>query len=1248
MKMKKTEPVFGRLLKSTCILLAWFSVISLFPQAPTTFTSNGTFTVPAGVTEITIECWGAGGGGGSRTSSTGGTGGGGGGAYSRMKLNVAPGTQYKVVVGTGGGAGANGGDSYFYFGNVNQTHVRAAGGKGVAANTLTGGAGGSSSLGSAISSGDSYLSVQSNGYVNPGGKGGNGTTSGTYYSGGGGGAAGPDAAGGAGNGYSPGPGYSGISGNGGTGAAGLATGNQNGSLGNPFGGGGSGARRGNSTSYIGGSGANGLVRISYIKLITESTAIIGVDSTFTFVAYSPGGVWTSDATSIATVDPVTGVVRGVQPGSVNITYTLNGLSATMKVKVVHIPSINVVGSGEICTGSPINLKSSAKNVVDWYWEGPNGYYSDDATAAVATTSSATNSGKYVVFGVSEKSDLNLITNGDFSSGYVGITSDYSIGTNSANPYGHYEVLKDASLFYAPFSKCGDHTTGSDYMMVIDGSETTGTTVWSQTVPVATNTDYVFSYWLMSLYGGGGSLNNLVNIQLYINDIPVGPETNGPPIPDSSCPNSRWRQFSYVARSGNSTSLTIKFENKSTEKYGNDFALDDIEFKQVFIVSDTVDVVVLPSFTPSIDISAKNKPIYVGEPNTFSATPVHGGDSPSYTWYVNGVPQTGQTGSTFDYTPKEGDVITCSMVSSLKCATGAVSSNSLKSILKNYWYGTVDNDWAKPVNWITSQVPASGEDVEFATASNNDNNHGDGRGAAIRDLHLDQDRIIRNLINNSDKNLIVTAGKKLVINGTVQDVNSDGGTVVVKSSPDVSTGTLYFANPTANNSVNAVVEFYNQGYDCQCGFYTKKWQYFGIPVASSLFPYSSPLAETVNQWVEAYNGNKWQPAPFAPDTELKAFKGYEITNSGTAVPSVIYRFSGVLNLRDATVDLFRSSNVNYQGMNLIGNSYTAAIPISESALSSSSASWEKTIYLYNSGTRDQWRKLDGSHPTSDIQGGQYTTVPLSLAGTAGLPSLIPSMHAFMLQTDAPATLTIKYDQLTKNVAVNSKTWRSDKVDSIPLSYLVLDVIGSQTADRAWLFERVGATKKFDKGWDGLKIKQGTRSQVYVLGDVGVGDLQVATVSEVEGEVFEVVSDNSSQFLLNIAVTNDLEVRNLYLQDLSSLRYYSVKNGAEYLLPVSETNSRRFKVVSGSDRDTQSDRDLIFVDVSSGVIVVKNLSQEDCIGYVYDTVGNLQIRYYLPAASTSTISGSDSLSQGVYILKLLGQTSVNKTHRILLRR
>ena len=73
------------------------------------FSGPTTWTVPANVTSIMVEVWGAGGGGGSAGCSpcssypAGGFGGGGGaGGYGRELLAVTPGTSFTITVGAGG------------------------------------------------------------------------------------------------------------------------------------------------------------------------------------------------------------------------------------------------------------------------------------------------------------------------------------------------------------------------------------------------------------------------------------------------------------------------------------------------------------------------------------------------------------------------------------------------------------------------------------------------------------------------------------------------------------------------------------------------------------------------------------------------------------------------------------------------------------------------------------------------------------------------------------------------------------------------------------------------------------------------------------------------------------------------------------------------------------------------------------------------------------------------------------------
>lgn len=150
---------------------------------------DGTWTCPAGVTSITVECWGSGAGGGSaKPNINGGVvagGGGGSGAYAKSVVSVTPGNEYAYHVGAGGAKDADGEATTF-----NSTTVVAAGGKKGKYNNgqigtpyAAGGLGGSvaNSTGTVKYAGAAGASGYSDSF--------------NYYSGHGGGAAGPLGAG---------------------------------------------------------------------------------------------------------------------------------------------------------------------------------------------------------------------------------------------------------------------------------------------------------------------------------------------------------------------------------------------------------------------------------------------------------------------------------------------------------------------------------------------------------------------------------------------------------------------------------------------------------------------------------------------------------------------------------------------------------------------------------------------------------------------------------------------------------------------------------------------------------------------------------------------------------------------------------------------------------------------------------------------------------------------------------------------
>lgn len=303
--MKKN---FRLLTKKTwaVVICTFFSCVFLGTaqaQTVTEFNAAGTtveWTVPTGVTQITIEAWGAGGAGGfagdyDRERPTGG---GGGGAYAKSTVNVIPGSILNVTVGRGGenpnGTARDGENSTVKNGST--TLVSAEGGKSVDGKNNESGAQG----------GQAANSIGTTKYS--GGDGGNGdmgASSGAYSAGGGGGgAAGTEGDGGnGGNGEGRNSGgargnagagdeMNSIAGDGGKGYYSIVS-TGSGEDGFNYGGGG-----GGSTGYIisglininsnhaGGKGGDGYIRISYEEALQVSYNLNGA----TDPTYIPEGM----------------------------------------------------------------------------------------------------------------------------------------------------------------------------------------------------------------------------------------------------------------------------------------------------------------------------------------------------------------------------------------------------------------------------------------------------------------------------------------------------------------------------------------------------------------------------------------------------------------------------------------------------------------------------------------------------------------------------------------------------------------------------------------------------------------------------------------------------------------------------------------------------------------------------------------------------------------------------------------------
>ena len=408
-------------------------VISSASATTTNFTTAGniTWTCPAGISNIAVECYGGGGGGGGTVTWAAG-GGGGGGSYVSNSIAVLPGTNYNLTVGAGGSAGnyvntgssVNGGvGGSSFFGNssaglTNGAALVAVGGLG--GYTCTNG-GTSGPTRKATNGAPQQITgnIAGGGLSNYGQAGQDGVGGNAAYGGAGGDGAGP----------------TGSTGGGGGGGQQL-TSNSSGNPGTPPGGGGGGSMRSGASGSNGGAGAVGQVVITY--RLTPTATLVVTNSPVTYNG-------NSQAAGIKIVtSSVSGNVTNVQyNGSTNLPVTVG----TYAVTADFVPTNNVtyntltglsVGNFVITKATP--TASLAVN------NSPTTYDGNPHAATVVILSSST-----------PGSVSNVLTGGAASQTAMGIyavtanfvpadTTDYNTLTNQSA--GSFEITGSSGIFYS--------------------------------------------------------------------------------------------------------------------------------------------------------------------------------------------------------------------------------------------------------------------------------------------------------------------------------------------------------------------------------------------------------------------------------------------------------------------------------------------------------------------------------------------------------------------------------------------------------------------------------------------------------------------------------------------------------------------------------------------------------------------------------------------------------------------------------
>ncbi len=384
--------------------------------------------------------------------------------------------------------------------------------------------------------------------------------------------------------------------------------------------------------------------VPYAGTIAGATAVCrGATTALTDVGGSTGGTWTTSSGTVASITPSTGVVTGMLAGTATITYTASTtycgtVYATRTMTVNPLPVAGTIsGVDSVCEAASVTL-TDAIGTAGGIWTSAN-------TAIATVNTSGTVTG---------------VAAGTVLISYTAVTA--SCGTATTTFTMRVKPLPSAGTVTGVTSICpGTSTT-------LTSTVTGG--VWTSTGLHTTHTGGVVTgastgidtiRYAVTNTCGTTTARTVVTVFT----VPTGGAISGP---TSVCAGDSVTLTESVAGGVWAVSSGIATVSAAGVVHGisggtvtTTYTVTNVCGTAYVTRGFTVNSIVTPSVTMAVTPGTN---VCVGDVITLSAVPVNGGSAPTYTWrnfggYLG-------IGTTFTYSPSNGDALSVEMVSHASC------------------------------------------------------------------------------------------------------------------------------------------------------------------------------------------------------------------------------------------------------------------------------------------------------------------------------------------------------------------------------------------------------------------------------------------------------------------------------------------------------------------------------------------------------------------------------------------------------
>ena len=528
-------------------------------------------------------------------------------------------------------------------------------------------------------------------------------------------------------------------------------------------------------------------------------------------------------------------------------------------------------------------------------------------------------------------------------------------------------------------------------------------------------------------------------------------------------------------------------------------------------------------------------------------------------------------------------------------------------------GSGDGKWSTTTNWSLGSLPTIHQPaiikkpvtVDVATAKAKE--------------------VVLNQSSTNTGSMEISAGKALTVAETVQKT-TDGSTLVATGENDIvfgstlaaGTGALVAGGYTSGDN-KATVNFAVKAKKDESGHWIN--QYIGTPFndqgavlynyyGTQLYAFHPTNDGNYDSGTGSANDAWW--SRLAETDGMNPFVGYNILCSKAETP--VLWMQGTLNASDNQT--INGSKLVYNGTsnteNLLANSWMAPIHI-EAFENGDFSNVEKTIYIFNAGSPEDYAAHTDDGAASATAAGQYIVLPIASAPwVTPTVTVIPAMQAFSVYaTGANPSLTLDYNRLVYTPALTSvgvvptRAPRRDKVAEDAPEVISLHVTaGSGYAANAYILGREDFADSFDDGWDG-RFMEGDEVAPQLYVPTENGNLVINCVPNIEGTVvcfkrgsvdseytFTFSYEGEESWYLN----DQKEQESTLISALDSYTFHSSADDMPARFVVSRTPIYKTPtgVENADGRNQKSDVRKIVID--DHVFIIRN-------GLMYDVTGAL---------------------------------------------